>query len=67
MTLERSFERIKRRVLRFLTDDQATSDIEYILLTATIVFMLFVIPPMIIRANSIHFRRLSLWINFPFP
>ena len=67
MTLERSFERIKRRARRFLIDGRATSDLEYILLTATVVFMLFVIPPMIIRANSIYFRRLSLWINLPFP
>ena len=62
-----TFERIKRRALRLVADERATSDVEYILLTATVVFMLFVIPPMIIKANSVYFRRVSLWINLPFP
>jgi len=59
--------RLRRRVRRFAFDERATSDVEYILLTATVVFLLFVIPPMIIRANAIVFRRISLWVNLPFP
>ena len=59
--------RIRRRLLRFAFDERATSDVEYILLTATVVFMLFVIPPMIIKANGVVFRRISLWVNLPFP
>ena len=59
--------RVKERIRRFLLDERATSDVEYILLTATVVFMLFVIPPMIIKANAVFFRRVSLWVNLPFP
>lgn len=59
--------RVKERIRRFLLDERATSDVEYILLTATVVFMLFVIPPMIIKANVVFFRRVSLWVNLPFP
>ena len=57
----------KERIRRFFLDERATSDVEYILLTATVVFMLFVIPPMIIKANAVFFRRVSLWVNLPFP
>ena len=63
MTVDRLWTRLRR----IASDERATSDVEYILLTATVVFMLFVIPPMIILANQVFFRRMSLWINLPFP
>ena len=60
-------ERIRRRFARLASDERATSDVEYILLTATVVFLLFAIPPMIIRANVRYFDRIGWWINLPFP
>ena len=59
--------RIVRRLRRLIADRRATSDVEYILLTSMVVFLLFVIPPLLIRGNAAFFSRVGLWINLPFP
>ena len=56
-----------RQVGDFLRDEQATSDVEYILLTAMVIFPLFVVPPMIMDTNSTFFHRVEPWVNLPFP
>ena len=48
-------------------DDRATSDVEYILLTAMVILPMFAIPPMLISVNVFFFERFSLWVNLPFP
>lgn len=60
-------ERVARRLRRLIADRRATSDVEYILLTSMVVFLLFVIPPLLIRGNAAFFDRVGLWINLPFP
>jgi hypothetical protein len=59
--------RLLRRLRRFGADRRATSDVEYILLTGMVVFLLFVIPPLLIRGNAAFFDRVGLWVNLPFP
>lgn len=54
-------------VRRFLADEQATSDVEYILLTAMVVLPLFAVPPLMMSANSDFFHRVEPWMNLPFP
>jgi hypothetical protein len=63
----RGTARIVRRLKRLVADRRATSDVEYILLTSMVVFLLFVIPPLLIRGNKAFFDRVGLWINLPFP
>jgi hypothetical protein len=59
--------RLGRRLARLRVDERATSDVEYILVTAMVVLPLFVIPPLVIRANLAWFDRTGWWINLPFP
>jgi hypothetical protein len=56
-----------RRLRRLAADQRATSDVEYVLVTAMVVLPLFVIPPMLIRENVAWFERTGWWINLPFP
>ena len=57
-----------RAIRRFLADERATSDVEYILLTALIVIPLFLtVPPLIISANADFYHRAQPWIDLPFP
>jgi hypothetical protein len=64
---DKGMGRLVRRLRRFATDRRATSDVEYILLTGMVVFLLFAIPPLLIRGNAAFFDRVGLWINLPFP
>jgi hypothetical protein len=57
----------RRRLRRFLKAEEATSDVEYILLTATVVLPLFAVPPLLIDANVRFFDRVSFWVHLPFP
>lgn len=57
-----------RAIRRFLADERATSDVEYILLTALIVVPLCLsVPPLIISANADFYHRAQPWIDLPFP
>lgn len=56
-----------RALRRLLADEQATSDVEYILLTAMVVLPLFAVPPLIISANASFYHRAQPWIDLPFP
>jgi len=56
-----------RALRRLLADEQATSDVEYILLTAFVVLPLFAVPPLIISANADFYHRAQPWIDLPFP
>ncbi len=55
------------RLARFARDERATSDVEYILITAMVVLPMFVIPPLLIRSHSHFYDRLALWIDLPVP
>ena len=56
-----------RAFSRLLADERATSDVEYILLTAFVVLPLFAVPPLIISANADFYHRAQPWIDLPFP
>ena len=56
-----------RGVRRFHDDERATSDVEYVLLTAMVILPLFAVPPLIIDANVSFFHRVEPWIDLPFP
>ncbi|MFV1959995.1 MAG: hypothetical protein ACC662_11360 [Planctomycetota bacterium] len=56
-----------RALGRLLHDEQATSDVEYILLTALVVLPLFAVPALIISANVDFYHRAQPWIDLPFP
>jgi hypothetical protein len=55
------------RLRRLPADERATSDVEYVLVTAMVILPLFVLPPFVIRANLEWFRKTGWWINLPFP
>lgn len=58
---------VLRRLRRLGADQRATSDVEYILVTAMVILPMLVIPPMVIRANVAWFDRTGWWINLPYP
>ncbi len=60
-------ERAWRRLARFPRDERATSDVEYILITAMVVLPMFVVPPLLISSHSNFYDRLALWIDLPVP
>ena len=59
--------RVWARLRALPSDDRATSDVEYILLTAMVILPMFAIPPLLISVNVFFFERFSLWVNLPFP
>ena len=61
------YRRFIGEVRRLLADERATSDVEYVLLTAMVIFPLFAVPPMIIDANVSFFHRVEPWTDLPFP
>lgn len=52
---------------RLLADERATSDVEYILISAMVVLPLFAVPPLLISANTDFYHRVEPWIDLPFP
>ena len=58
---------IYREIRRLLADETATSDVEYVLLTAMVILPLFAVPPLIIDANVSFFHRVEPWTDLPFP
>lgn len=61
------WRRVWARLRALPADDGATSDVEYILLTAMVILPMFAIPPMLISVNVFFFERFSFWVNLPFP
>ena len=58
---------IERSLQGLLADENGTSDVEYILITAFIVLPLFAMPALIMRTNAWFFERVVTWTNLPFP
>ncbi len=59
---------VRKRLRRFLSDDRATSDVEYILLVALVILPLcLIIPYVIIDTNASFFDRINIFVNLPFP
>lgn len=58
---------VRGRLARFHRAEEATSDVEYVLLTAMVVLPLFVLPFIMIRANRDVFGRVSHWTHLPYP
>ncbi len=56
-----------RRLREFGRDERATSDVEYILITAMVVLPMFVVPPLLIRSHSHFYDRIAFWIDLPVP
>ena len=57
-----------QRLRRFLGDESATSDVEYILISGLVVPPIFLgIPPLLMAANFDLFQRIHIWVNLPFP
>ncbi len=59
--------RLGRALHGLHADERATSDVEYILLTAMVVLPLFAVPPLIMSANVDFFDRVEPWVDLPFP
>jgi hypothetical protein len=64
---ESRWRRIARRLREFAADERATSDVEYILITAMVVLPLFVVPPLLIRSHSRYYDRVAFWVDLPVP
>lgn len=56
------------RCRRLLRDEEASTEVEYLLITGMVVVPMFLaIPPMLISVTVDYFDRIHFWINLPIP